>query len=154
SSSPALRDSGRALRADALQVLADQAPIGLGVDLRTDQLRGRGNRKLDCLATHLLDGTLALTHDLRLRPLHQLLLLLARLVQQLLAHPLRRLLPLRDHLLRIRARLRKLLTLLRQQLLGLLTLRTRLVELLLDPLLARRGIPENRRERELQQHAE
>src|SRR5690606_27088222 len=110
------------------------------------------DRELHRFATQRLDRTLPVALDLLARTRDDLLLLLPRTIQHVLAHALRRLLPFRNDLLRLLPRVQQLLPLLRQQLLALLALPPRLVQCVLDALLTRRRIPEDRRERPLRQH--
>src|SRR5213079_537041 len=98
------RPPPRSTRLEARQVLRHQAAVGVGVEVRLDQLGRGGDREIHRLAPQLEDRLLLLTLDLLARPVEQLLVLLARLRQQrgplLLGDGAR----LRDQLLRLGAR--------------------------------------------------
>src|SRR5207247_5563596 len=100
------RSSPRSPRLEARQVLHHQAAVGLGVEVRLDQLRRGGDREIHGLAPQIEDRLVLLTVDLLARPVEQLLVLLAWLGEQrgplLLGHRA----GLRDELLRLGARRR------------------------------------------------
>src|SRR5204862_5472536 len=67
---------------EARQVLRHQAAVGLGVEIRLDQLRRGRDREIHRLAPQLEDRLLLLTLDLLAGSVEQLLVLVARLGEQ------------------------------------------------------------------------
>src|SRR5439155_18109933 len=137
----------------AREVLGHQAPVGLGVEVRLDDLRGRGDRQLHRFTPQREERLLFLGVDVLAGADEQRLVLLARLGEQHLSFLLRYHLRLRDDVLRFGAGRRDRLPVLLEQALRFGVGPLRLLELLLDSALALFHRLEDRRPSEApQQH--
>src|SRR5512135_286970 len=134
------------------QIVEDQPAVGVTVEIRLDQLRRGGDREIDGLAPQRQDRLLLFPLDVAPRPFQQLLLLLARLGQQLLALLLRHGLGAGEDVLGLGPRLGERLTVLLQEPGGLCVGLLRAGQLLRDARLALLDHPEQRGPPEPPQH--
>src|SRR5207245_2500977 len=129
--------SPRSLRLELRQVPHHQIAVGLAVELRLQQLGGRGDREIYRFTPQLDDGLLFLGVDLVARPLEQLLVLLARPGEQGLALFVGDRLRFGDQLLRLGVRRRGQAFMLGEQCRGFLSVPGRVCEHALKLLLPR-----------------